>query len=114
VQPAGAFIEQGKAIKINLYSSFITESFGEYIRHGGLPYLINLNSDTLVVTEYLTGIYNTILLKDVVKRFNVRNVNFLENLVIFLAGNLMRRVREKLILSHKRMEKNYMFRLHIF
>lgn len=64
-----------------------TESFMAYLREGGLPYLIHLGSDINVVNEYLNTIYNTILLKDVVARFNVRNVKFLESLVLFLADN---------------------------
>lgn len=64
------------------------DSFMSYMKFGGLPYLINLEMDSLIVSEYLSSIYNTILLKDVVARFNVRNVKFLENLVAFLAGNV--------------------------
>lgn len=65
-----------------------TTSFYDYIKFGGLPYLINLNYDIQVVYEYLTSIYSTILLKDVVGRFNIRNVKFLENLIFFLANHI--------------------------
>lgn len=90
----------GRYIEIKVfglsYSEFLmfhklkdsTDSIISYMRFGGLPYLINLEMDSLIVTEYLSSIYNTILLKDVVARFNVRNVKFLENLVAFLAGNV--------------------------
>lgn len=60
----------------------------QYIRYGGLPYLINLELTDEVVYDYLKNIYNTILLKDVVARFGVRNVNFLERLVVYLADNV--------------------------
>ncbi len=60
----------------------------KYIRYGGLPYLINLELKDEVVYDYLKNIYNTILLKDVVSRFGVRNINFLERLVIYLADNV--------------------------
>ena len=63
-------------------------AFHNYIKFGGLPYLINLNNEIQVAYEYLTSIFNTILLKDVVARFKVRNVKFLENLISFLADNL--------------------------
>jgi len=43
--------------------------------------------EELIVYDYLKNIYNTVLLKDVVARFNVRNVNFLEKLVRFLCDN---------------------------
>lgn len=63
-------------------------SFQNYLKFGGLPYLINLNNEIQVAYEYLTSIYNTILLKDVVSRFKIRNVTFLENLITFLADNI--------------------------
>jgi len=64
------------------------ETFSTYLREGGLPFLIHMGSDVHVVNEYLNTIYNTILLKDVVARYNIRNVKFMENLVLFLAGNI--------------------------
>lgn len=70
----------------NLQASAAT--FENYLKFGGLPYLINLNTEINVAYEYLTSIYNTILLKDVVARFKVRNVKFLENLIAFLADNM--------------------------
>ncbi|MBI2415390.1 MAG: ATP-binding protein [Candidatus Kerfeldbacteria bacterium] len=60
----------------------------KYIRYGGLPYIINLELTDEVVYDYLKNIYNTILLKDVVARFGVRNINFLERLVVYLADNI--------------------------
>ena len=64
------------------------DSFLKYIKYGGLPYLKNLTLDDLVVYDYLRSIYNTILLKDVVARYNIRNISFLENLVTYLADNI--------------------------
>ena len=42
------------------------ETFSRYYKFGGLPYLVNLPFDEGIVSEYLRGIYNTILLKDIV------------------------------------------------
>lgn len=60
----------------------------KYLRYGGMPYLINLELKDEVVYDYLRNIYNSILLKDVVARFGVRHVNFLERLVVYLADNV--------------------------
>lgn len=65
-----------------------TDNFLHYLKIGGLPFLINLNADPQFANEYLKSIYNTIVLKDVVKRFNIRNITFLENLIAFLADNI--------------------------
>lgn len=81
------------------------ETFHEYIKLGGLPYLINLNNEMQVVYEYLTSIYNTILLKDVVGRFNIRNVRFLESLVEFLSDNLGSIVSSKRISDYLKSQK---------
>ena len=64
------------------------ESLWKYIRYGGLPYLINLELSDELVYDYLRNIYNTIILKDIIARFNVRNLAFLEKLVEFLADSV--------------------------
>jgi len=64
------------------------DSLGKYIQFGGMPYLIHLKLDSEIVFDYLKSIYNSILLKDVVARHNIRNVNFLDRLVLFLADNM--------------------------
>jgi len=60
----------------------------QYIRYGGLPFITNLALNDEVVYGYLQSIYNTIILKDVVARFNIRNVNFLNRLLEYLADNI--------------------------
>lgn len=80
-------------------------SFQQYLRMGGLPYLRNLPNDYSVVVEYLNSIYNTILLRDVVKRFNIRNVRFLENLVIFLADHVGSMVSSKKISDYLKSQR---------
>jgi len=64
------------------------DSFLKYIKFGGLPYLINLKLEDDIAYDYLRNIYNTILLKDVVARFNIRNIPFMERLIEFLADNI--------------------------
>jgi len=64
------------------------ESLGKYIIFGGMPYLIHLKLESEIVFDYLKSIYNSIILKDVVSRHNIRNVNFLDRLVLFLADNI--------------------------
>ncbi len=63
------------------------DSLGQYIKYGGMPYLIHLNLEDEIVFDYLKSIYNSIILKDVVSRHNIRNVNFLDRLVLFLSDN---------------------------
>jgi uncharacterized protein len=65
-----------------------TESLENYLKYGGLPYLRNLPLQDEVVFEYLKNIYATIVYRDIINRFSVRNVPFLEQLVLFLASNI--------------------------
>ncbi len=64
------------------------ETLIKYIKYGGLPYLVNLELEDSIVYEYLKSIHNSIVLKDVVARYQIRNVFLLENLLLFLADNL--------------------------
>jgi predicted AAA+ superfamily ATPase len=57
------------------------------MRYGGLPYLLHLPYDETIFTEYLKNIYNSIVLKDIVQKNNIRNSVFLEQLIKFLASN---------------------------
>lgn len=59
-----------------------------YLTYGGMPYLTNLPLSDDTAFEYLRNIYSTILLKDVVSREGIRNVDFLESLVTYTADNV--------------------------
>lgn len=58
----------------------------KYLNYGGLPGLrsIGLDNDEHVWT-YLSSVFNTIVLKDIIERHDIRNVAFLNNLISFYA-----------------------------
>ena len=62
-------------------------SLNQYLKYGGLPYLIHLPKNDDIIFEYLKNIYDTILFRDVVSRNEIRDVAFLNNLLHFLADN---------------------------
>ena len=64
------------------------DSLTKYIQFGGLPGLVKIGLDEDDAREYQKDIYNTVLLKDVILRNNIRNVVFLDNLTRFLADNI--------------------------
>lgn len=64
------------------------DALAKYIKFGGLPGLVKTGLDEDEAQEYQKDIYNTVLLKDVILRNNIRNVAFLENLTHFLADNV--------------------------
>ena len=57
-----------------------------YLNYGGLPGLrkVGLSSDEQA-WAYITSVFNTILLKDIIERHDIRNVPFLNNLITFYA-----------------------------
>ena len=64
------------------------DAFSQYLRWGGLPFLYRIPlEDERTRTEYLGSIYDTIFVKDIVRRKNVRNVSLLDNLARFVADN---------------------------
>jgi len=73
------------------------ESFEKFIKFGGLPYLYNLELKEYIIYDYLKNIYSAILFKDIVARFNIRNVSFLERLTHFVADNIGQLVTAKSI-----------------
>lgn len=62
-------------------------SLATYLRYGGLPYLINL-PQRATWYEYLEGITDAVVYRDVVTRHTLRNTDFLERLLRFLADNI--------------------------
>lgn len=62
--------------------------FPDYLKYGGLPGLCQFPLSEQVIYPYVNAIYNTILLKDVVKRNQVRNVAQLERIARYLFDNI--------------------------
>ncbi|MEA3363614.1 MAG: ATP-binding protein [Thermodesulfobacteriota bacterium] len=89
----------GRYIEINVHSLCYTEfmqfhqleqsnaTLLKFLKYGGMPYLIHLELDDEIIFSYLKNVFSTIVLRDVVSRHNIRNVNFLERLIKFLANN---------------------------
>ena len=64
------------------------QAFQEYMKYGGFPYITRLNGNEEVVRQYLEGIYNTILVKDVANREKISDLTILESIVRTLASNI--------------------------
>ncbi len=64
------------------------DAYNYYIENGSFPYLINLDNDPDLIRNYLDGIYNTVLMKDVIIRNKIKDVMILESVVKFLFANI--------------------------
>ena len=67
----------------NIYSAF-----QKYIQLGGLPFLSNILDNQEACNLYLTDIYNSVILKDVVRRNNIRDVDQLERVINYVLANV--------------------------
>jgi len=89
----------GRFIEISVYSLSYNEfcefqnlennneTLWKYLKYGGLPYLKHLTLEDEIVFNYLKGVYNTVIYRDLIQRYEIRNTAFLETLVRFLADN---------------------------
>lgn len=66
----------------------LAEKFNQYILTGSFPYVLKYGYGEQEAKEYMNGIYNTILLNDIVKRLRIADVNMLEAVTRFLMHNI--------------------------
>ena len=64
------------------------ELFNEYLKYGGLPQLLSLPSDEKTISSFLESIYDTVILKDVVGRNKLKDINLLKRVFAFIYGNV--------------------------
>ena len=91
----GRYIE----FKMNtlVFSEFLTfrnktpqdknDEFLLFMKYGGFPGIHQMVFNDEVINQYISAIYSTILLKDVVSRNQVRDVALLERIAVYLADN---------------------------
>ena len=68
--------------------SSIQQCFQKYLVTGGMPYLSNLQYTDEPSHQYLTDLFNSVMLKDIVKRNKVRDVDLLERILTFVTANV--------------------------
>lgn len=64
------------------------EGYRKYIEYGAFPYITQIKDNADMVREYLNGLYNTIVLKDIVDRRKISDTMMLQSIVRFLADNI--------------------------
>lgn len=64
------------------------EYFEQYLKFGGLPAIHNFDYDKDTIYQYLEDIYNSVLLKDVIARNGIRDIELLERIVLYVLDNI--------------------------
>lgn len=103
----------GRYIEIPIYSLTYLEflefhhledsdaSLMKYLSIGGLPGLSLFDiDDNRHIRDYLFGVFNTIMMKDVIERHRVRNIPFMNNLCRFIADNIGKVISVKNIANY--------------
>ena len=62
----------------------LSRSYRNYIQHGSFPYTLALGNNEVAIREYLEGIYNTIVVKDIATRKKISDTMMLESVTRFL------------------------------
>jgi len=64
------------------------KEFLEYLKYGGLPGIFRMEYSDETIFNYLRSVYNTIVLKDIISHFNIKNTDFFENLYKYIFSNI--------------------------
>jgi len=62
------------------------QNFIEYMESGGLPELFNLQSDE-IKRNYVSALKDTVILRDIIQRYSIKEPKLLEDIFIFLVNN---------------------------
>lgn len=73
------------------------EKFQAYLEFGGLPLIAEFNHRPELIQPFLSGVINTVIVKDVVQRNEVRDIPLLESVLRFIADNIGKPVSTKKI-----------------
>jgi len=78
---------------VDMYKSVIPQDsiqqcFQKYLIYGGMPYLGKLQYAEEPVRQYLCDVFNSVQLKDIIKRNNVRDVDLLERIMAYIMANV--------------------------
>jgi len=79
-----SFSEYSKAVAV----AGERKRFLQYMNMGAFPYAATLTDNSIAHAQYLQGVYNTVLIKDVVTRYRINDVSVVEAIVKFLCSNV--------------------------
>lgn len=62
--------------------------FRKYLLSGGMPYLANLRYEEEPSRQYLTDLFSSVQLKDIIRRNKIRDVDLLERIITYVTANV--------------------------
>ncbi len=64
------------------------DAFLLYFKRGGFPFLYNYELDDSDTKQYLSDVFDSIALKDIMQRYKVRDVSLFRQLILFFVANI--------------------------
>lgn len=83
-----SFLEFLELYHIVNSTTSVQECFQKYLLVGGMPYLSNIRYEEEPSKQYLSDLFNSVQLKDIVKRNKVRDVDLLERIIAYVMANV--------------------------
>lgn len=81
------YLEQSKKYESEKNNPSIEQKFFDYEKFGGFPFTLQLEKNTENINQYLNGIYNTIIVKDIARRHQINDISTLESVIKFIFSN---------------------------
>jgi predicted AAA+ superfamily ATPase len=81
------------------------DSLFKYLKWGGLPFIKNLEKEDEIIFDYLSNILSTIVYKDILYRYKIRNVEFFDRLIQYIAANTGNLITSKKISDYLKSQK---------
>jgi len=78
-------------------SNELARKYIEYLENSSFPYTTELDGNQRKIYDYLSGIYNTVVLKDVVGRYKMSDTMILESIIRFIFDNIGNQLSTKKI-----------------
>ena len=78
-----SFVEFVKLYRLSVPNADNADCFKAYLSFGGMPYLSNVNWQKDACNQYLHDLFSSVVIKDIVKRGNIRDVDLLERIVFY-------------------------------
>jgi len=66
----------------------LPKKYQDYVVNSSFPYCLKLRSEPEQIRDYLGGIYNTVVLKDIVERKKIADVSLLERVIRYMFDNI--------------------------
>ena len=93
------------ALSAMIKRSDVEQAFRDYIRFGGFPFIHRNQLDARATLNYLEDLHNSIILKDIVYRYGIRDVALFEKIMRYLMDNMGNTLSAKNLINYLQQDR---------